>query len=121
MSDPVILIDPLPRTLDLIMEPPVRRRLERLGRIVLSEDRPMPDEVVEVHLPETAILIGQTAMPRARLDRAPNLKAIVNVETNLLSNIDYQRCQERGIFVLTPASAFAGPVAEAALGMAIDL
>jgi phosphoglycerate dehydrogenase-like enzyme len=121
MSDPVILVDPLPRTLDLIMEPPVRRRLEKLGRIVVSEDRPMPDEVVEAHLPDTAILIGQTAMPRARLDRAPNLKAIVNVETNFLPNIDYQRCQERGIFVLTPASAFAGPVAEAALGMAIDL
>ena len=24
MSEPVILVDPLPRTLDLIMEPPVR-------------------------------------------------------------------------------------------------
>jgi phosphoglycerate dehydrogenase-like enzyme len=77
--------------------------------------------MVERLLPETAILIGQTAMPRERLDRAPNLRAIINVETNLLPNIDYGRCQERGIWVLTPGSAFAGPVAEAALGMAIDL
>src|SRR5262249_4799697 len=36
-------------------------------------------------------------------------------------NIDYQACQERGIWVLTPASAFAFAVAESALGMAIDL
>ena len=81
----------------------------------------MPDDVVEAHLPYTTLVIGQTAMPRARLDRAPRLKAIINVETNLLPNIDYQACQERGLWVLTPASAFASAVAEAALGMALDL
>jgi phosphoglycerate dehydrogenase-like enzyme len=121
MSPSVILVDPLPRTLDLIMTPPVRRRLEALGRVVASEDRPMPDETVDELLPDTAILIGQTAMSRERLDRAKGLRAIINVETNFLPNVDYQRCQERGIWVLTPGSAFAGPVAEAALGMAIDL
>ncbi len=81
----------------------------------------MPDEVLERWLPEAAILIGQTAMPRERLDRARNLKAIFNVETNFLPNIDYQACQERGIWVLSPTAAFAVAVAEAALGMAIDL
>jgi phosphoglycerate dehydrogenase-like enzyme len=121
MGEPVILVDPLPRTLDLIMEPSVRRRLEALGRLELSEEQPMTDERVDRLLPDTALLIGQTAMPRGRLDRAANLKAIFNVETNFLPNIDYDRCQERGILVLTPASAFAGPVAEAALGMALDL
>ncbi len=121
MADPVILVDPLPRTLDLIMEPSVRARLERLGRIVLSEDGPMSDDVIERHLPETALIIGQTALPRERLDRAKALKGVINVETNLLPNIDYAACQERGIWVLTPASAFASAVAEAALGMALDL
>ncbi len=121
MADPVILVDPLPRTLDLIMEPSVRARLERLGRIVLSEDGPMSDEVIERHLPETALIIGQTALPRERLDRAKALQGVINVETNLLPNIDYAACQERGIWVLTPASAFASAVAEAALGMALDL
>lgn len=121
MAEPVILVDPLPRTLELIMEPPVRRRLEALGRVVLSEARPMDDATVDGLLPDVAILIGQTAMPRERLDRATALKAIFNVETNFLPNIDYQRCQERGIWVLTPGGAFAGAVAESALGMAIDL
>jgi phosphoglycerate dehydrogenase-like enzyme len=60
-------------------------------------------------------------MPKERLERAPKLRAIFNVETNFLPNIDYAACQARGIWVLTPASAFAAPVAEAALGMAIDL
>lgn len=121
MPKPVIIVDPMPRTLDLIMEPSVRTRLERLGEIVLSENAPMDDAMIEACLPRTELIIGQTALPRERLARAPKLRAVINVETNLLPNIDYQACQERGIWVLTPASAFASAVSEAALGMAIDL
>src|SRR5919109_2983442 len=122
MADrPLILIDPLPRTLDVICEPDVRKRLEALGRLVVSEDRQMPDEMVDRLLPEASILIGQTAMPKERLDRAPKLKAIFNVETNFLPNIDYDLCQQRNIYVLSPTSSFAQAVAESALAMAIDL
>lgn len=121
MSGSVILVDPLPRTLDLIMEPAIRKRLERLGRLVVSEGAPMSEAEVDRHLPETVLVIGQTSLPREKLDRAPHLRAVINVETNLLPNIDYQACQERGIWVLTPAGAFAPAVAEAALGMALDL
>lgn len=121
MEKPLILVDPLPRTLDLICDADTRRRLDQLGRLVVSEDRTMPDEEVDKLLPETEIIIGQTAMPRARLERAPRLKAIFNVETNFLPNVDYQVCQERGVWVLSPSSSFAQAVAESALAMAIDL
>lgn len=121
MSRNIILVDPLPRTLDLIMEPSVRARLEALGEVVVSEDRQMPAEEVERYLPDTVLIFGQTDMPRERLDRAPRLKAIINVESNFLPNVDYQACVERGIWVITPASAFASPVAEASLAMALDL
>lgn len=121
MSRNIILVDPLPRTLDLIMEPSVRARLEALGEVIVSEDRQMPAEEVERYLPDTVLIFGQTDMPRERLDRAPRLKAIINVESNFLPNIDYQACVERGIWVITPASAFASPVAEASLAMALDL
>jgi phosphoglycerate dehydrogenase-like enzyme len=121
MEKPLILVDPLPRTLDLICDADTRKRLDRLGRLVVSEDRPMPDEMVDKLLPEAEIIIGQTAMPRARLDRARRLKAIFNVETNFLPNVDYQACQERGVWVLSPSSSFAQAVAESALAMAIDL
>ncbi len=119
--EPLILIDPLPRTLDLICDIETRRRLEALGRLVVSEEAPMQAAEVDRLLPETEIIIGQTDMPRERLDRAPKLRAIFNVETNFLPNVDYQRCQERGIPVLSPGSAFAVSVAEASLAMAIDL
>jgi len=118
---PLILIDPLPRTLDVICEPDVRARLEALGRLVVSEHKPMADAEVDRLLPEVEILIGQTGMPKARLDRAPKLKAIFNVETNFLTNIDYRECQARGIWVLSPTSSFAQAVAESSLAMAIDL
>lgn len=121
MSRSIILVDPLPRTLDLIMEPSVRARLEALGDVVVSEDRPMSSNEVERYLPDTVMIFGQTDMPRERLDKAPRLKAIINVESNFLPNIDYQACVERGIWVITPASAFASPVAEASLAMALDL
>lgn len=121
MTRPLILVDPLPRTLDLICSAPTRARLESLGRLVVHESGPMPDAMVEQHLPEAEILIGQTRMDAARLQRAPKLRAIVNVETNFTDAVDYEACFARGIHVLTPGSAFAEVVAEAALAMAIDL
>ena len=81
----------------------------------------MPAERLERYLPEMTLLIGQTDMPKERLDRARNLRAIINVETNFLQNVDYETCFQRGVHVLAPSSAFARPVAEMALGMAIDL
>ena len=44
-----------------------------------------------------------------------------NVEGNFLPNIDYAYCFQHGIRVLNISPVFAEPVAEAALGMAIDL
>jgi len=120
MAKPLILVDPLPRTLALICDADTRARLERLGRLVVSEDRQMSDEDVDRLLPDTEIIIGQTAMPRERLVRARRLKAIFNVETNFLPNVDYQACQERGVWVLSPSASFAQAVAESALAMAID-
>ena len=121
MTRSIILVDPLPRTLDLIMEPEAVHRLEQLGQVVVYEKSTMPDDLVERLLPETVLILGQTAMPKTRLDRAPHLKAIINVESNFLPNIDYKACQDRGIWVITPAAAFAEPVAEAAVGMALDM
>src|SRR6478609_4349933 len=64
MSRNIVLVDPLPRTLDLIMKPDVRRRLENLGELVICEDRQMPAEQVDALLPETVLIFGQTDMPR---------------------------------------------------------
>jgi phosphoglycerate dehydrogenase-like enzyme len=122
MARPLIVIDPQPRSLEEIFEPKVWGRLESLGELAVHKEAGrMPAERFESHLSDVALLIGQSDMPKSRLDRAPKLRAIINVETNFLQNVDYDACFQRGIHVLAPGSAFARPVAEMALGMAIDL
>jgi len=121
MTRPLILVDPHPRSLDLILRPEARAQLEAMGELVVHEDGPMPAPMVEEHLPRAEIVIGQTALDAGRLARAERLRAVVNVETNFLDNIDYEVAFAKGVHVLAPGSAFAEAVAEAALGMAIDL
>lgn len=119
MSDRVILFDPHPRVIDQMFSPRDKARLEALGTVIWHDGSPTPEAVIEQHLPNTVALIGQTAMPRARLDRAPNLRVIVNVESNFLPNVDYDECHRRGIHVLSTGPVFAQPVAEMALGLAL--
>jgi phosphoglycerate dehydrogenase-like enzyme len=122
MTKPIIVVDPQPRSLNEIFDARTRARFERLGELIVY-DGPgrAPSDLIERHVPEMTLLIGQTDMPKERLDRAKNLRAIINIETNFLQNVDYETCFQRGIHVLAPGSAFARPVAEMALGMAIDL
>ncbi len=122
MERALIVIDAEPRGLTEIFEGEVFARLERLGRLEIHEGAGrMAPSRLDALLPEAALLIGQSDMPRDRLDVAQNLRAIINVETNFLQNVDYETCFARGIHVLTPSSAFARPVAEMTLGLMIDL
>ena len=121
MSKPIVICDPFPRSLDLMFTPEDRARLEDMVTLVTSDEERMPDAMVEEHLPEAAFVMGITPMPRERLERAPELKAILNVEGNFLGNVDYETCFRRGIHVLAISPVFAEPVAETALGMAISL
>ena len=119
-SDPVILFDPYPRPIDLIFSPEDKARLAQLGRVVWHDGPPASDAFIEEHLPHAVALIGQTPMPRERLDRAPNLRMIANVESNFLPNVDYAECHRRNIYVLSTGPVFAQPVAEMALGLALS-
>ena len=117
----VILLDPHPRRIDRIFDEPTKRRLERLGRVIWHDGSPAAAEHLEQHLPHAIALIGQSALDKARLDRAPRLRAVFNVESNFLPNIDYAECHRRGIPVLSTAPVYARPVAEMVLAMAISL
>ncbi|PTY02111.1 hydroxyacid dehydrogenase [Opitutaceae bacterium EW11] len=120
-NEGVILLDPHPRKIERIFDEPTKRRLERLGRVIWHDGSPASDEHIEKFLPQTVALIGQSALDKARLDRAPHLRAVFNVESNFLPNVDYAECHRRGIPVLSTAPVYARPVAEMVLGMAISL
>ena len=118
-SQPVILFDPYPRVNDVIFSPHDKARLETMARVIWHDGGPAPDALIDQHLPDAIALIGQAALPRERLDRAPNLRVVINVEGNFLPNIDYAECHRRNIPVLCVGPFFAQPVAEMALGMAL--
>ena len=117
---PLILFDPHPRGIDQLFDAPTKARLESLGEVLWHDGSPAADEYIDRYLPEATVLIGQSALPKERLDRAPGLKAVFNVESNFLPNVDYLECHRRGIYVLSTAPVFARPVAELSLAMALS-
>lgn len=121
MPEPTcVLYDPEPRSSAEIFSPEALAAFRATYRVIEWQggDR---DAFYARHLPEADILISQQPMGRDRLDAAPRLRAIFNVETNFLPNVDYDECFRRGIHVLAPGGVFALPVAEMALGMALSL
>ena len=121
MSAPLIFLDPHPRTQEMVYTPECAEALARMGRVVAHWGSRAPGDLVEAHLGDMAVLVGQTDMPAERLARAPKLRAILNVKANWEPNIDYAGCAARGIHVLSAAPAMAPAVAEFCLGQAIAL
>jgi phosphoglycerate dehydrogenase-like enzyme len=122
MPKPVVLLDPHPRRRRMILSDAQWARLTRMADVIESDgDGPMSDAGIEQALPGISAVIGQTALDEHRLAKAPLLRAVVNVEGNFQPNIDYAACFRRGIEVLSIAPVFALPVAEMALGLALDL
>jgi phosphoglycerate dehydrogenase-like enzyme len=119
---PLVLLDPYPRSINQIFDASTKARLESLGEVLWPDDESTPasDDYIDRHLPNATVLIGQSPLPKERLDRAPLLRAVFNVESNFLPNVDYLECHRRGIHVLSTAPVFAKPVAELALAMALS-
>ena len=53
--------------------------------------------------------------------KAKKLKAIFNVESNFMDNMDYEYCFSNNIYVLSTAPVFAQTVAEIAVGFTFSL
>lgn len=119
-SLPLVISCPLPRTLELIFTPDALASLRASYRIVETTDEALaslPDAV----LSEARFIIGQPPLSADTLARLKSLRAVLNVESNLLNNMPYEAVFERGIHVLTTGAVFAEPVAELGLGMALNL
>lgn len=119
-SCPVVISVPEPRSLELIFTAVDEARLRREYTIIEGLG-PSVANVLEQNIAEASFIIGQPPLPKELLQRAKKLKAIFNVETNFLDNMDYDHCFAHGIHVLTTSRVFAAPVAEIGLGMALSL
>jgi phosphoglycerate dehydrogenase-like enzyme len=65
--------------------------------------------------------MGQPNLDKKLLLKAKKLKAIINVESNFMDNIDYDYCFKKRIHVIATSPVFSKPVAEIALGMTLSL
>ncbi len=117
---PLVLSAPEPRTLDLIFTP---------ERLALLKDRyrvfeTTADDVAgldDALLGEVRYVLGQPPLSTGTLARMDSLRAVFNVESNLIDNMPYDTLFARGIHVLTTGAVFAVPVAELGLAMALNL
>jgi phosphoglycerate dehydrogenase-like enzyme len=120
-TKPLVLFDPFPRPRARIFNAEQWARLAAMATVVETGDGQMADDIVERWLPEASVVIGQTALGQERIAQALQLKSVINVEGNFFQNVAYESCFARGISVLSIAPAFATPVAEMCLTLALDL
>ena len=115
---PLVLLTTSAFATDLVFTADSRRELEDSFDVVtVAGDDPEFDEL----LPRAFAVIGQPDLPTERIRRADRLKAVCNVEGNFFPNVDYAACFDRQIRVLSCGPVYAQPVAEYALGLALDL
>jgi phosphoglycerate dehydrogenase-like enzyme len=75
----------------------------------------------EKNILKATFIIGQPDLDKELLIKATKLKAIFNVESNFMDNMDYNFCFQKGIHVLATSPVFSKPVAELALGLTLSL
>lgn len=119
---PLILIaEPSPRTVPMIFNAHEWARLNAAGNVVVHDkEHQLSADALNAALQEASVIVGHIALSSELLARCRKLKAIFNVEGNFFPNIDYDYCFVHGIRVLNISPVYAIPVAEMALGMAIN-
>jgi phosphoglycerate dehydrogenase-like enzyme len=114
-----VIVDPFFRSMDDIFSPHEAERLAGVVEIVWGRDEPMPLEAFAASLPDAFAVVTGGWRYGDVLDDASNLRAILTVSGGWPPELDYARCFERGIRVLSAAPAFAEAVAELALALAL--
>jgi phosphoglycerate dehydrogenase-like enzyme len=114
-----VIVDPFFRSMEDIFSPQEAERLAGLVEIVWGRDEPMPPEEFETALADAVAVVCGGWRYGQVLSRADNLRAIITVSGGWPPELDYERCFERGIRVLSAAPAFAAAVAEMALALAL--
>lgn len=117
---PTVLYDPAPRATQEIFRPNVYKSFCDEFRVVERGDQNSKN-FYTAHLPTADFIVGQPTLPTNVLATTKQLKALINVESNFLQNMDYQYCFRNQIHVLTVSPVFAQPVAELALGLTLAL
>ena len=120
MSKPIVISDPFPRTLDLIFTKKKLIELKKKYKILIAPDK-KKRQFYENYIDKATFIMVQPDLDKKILSKAKKLKAIINVESNFMNNVDYVYCAKKGIHVIATSPVFSNPVAEIALGMTLSL
>ena len=120
MSKLIVITDPYPRTLDLIF---TKKKLKEMKSKYKTITAPKINKkkFYEDNIHKATFIMGQPNLDKKLLSKAKKLKAIINVESNFMDNMDYDYCFRNDIHVLATSPVFSKPVAEIALGMTLSL
>ena len=120
MSKLIVISDPFPRTLDLIFTKKKLKELKTKYKVLIAPNE-KKRQFYENYINKATFIIGQPDLDKKILSKAKKLKAIINVESNFMNNVDYTYCSQKGIHVIATSPVFSKPVAEIALGMTLSL
>ena len=116
---PKVIIDPHFRTMDEIFSPDDLQRLHDLVEVVWGRDEPMPHDAFLAELPTAEVVVSSMWGYGDVLEQAQKLRAIMTVSGAFPLDLNYERCYQQRIRILSAAPAFAKPVAEMAFAMAL--
>ena len=120
MTKSIVISDPYPRTLDLIFTKKKLKELKSKYKIINAPQK-NKKKFYEKNIQNASFIMGQPNLDKKLLSKAKKLKAIINVESNFMKNMDYEYCFKKGIHVIATSPVFSKPVAEIALGMTLSL
>ena len=120
MKKLIAISDPFPRTLDLIFTKKKLKELKTKYTLIVAPSK-NKKKFYESNIHKASFIMGQPDLDKKLLSKAVKLKAIINVESNFMNNVDYKYCHKRGIHVIATSPVFSKPVAEIALGMTLSL
>jgi phosphoglycerate dehydrogenase-like enzyme len=119
-NKPTILLDPYPRTMDILFSELNLKSLKNNFNLLSAPKNNKKNFYIK-NLPHAHYIIGQPNLPTELLKTQTKLKAIFNVESNFMDNMDYDYCFKNNIHVLATSPVFAQPVAEMALGLTLSI
>ncbi len=117
---PIILVDPFPRTMELIFTKDKLKYLKSNYKLI-ERTNTSEENFYNKNIPNAKFIIGQPTLKLSTLKKAKKLKAIFNVESNFLHNINYNYCYQNRIYILSTSPVFAQPVAEMSLGLLLSI
>ena len=121
-NKPIILLDPFPRSIELIFSKEDILYLKNTFKLLYApRNKRDKKKFYSNNIASAKFIIGQPDLPTSLLKKASKLRAIFNVESNFLDNMDYNFCFKKEIHVLATSPVFAQPVAEMALGLTLSI